>query len=117
MCGCGGRVSDLSRYFSDVDGELVPVGRVDADRQPDGHALLVERGAAGLDDGDAAVFWKPEERRFHVVRCSHRDGVTVAGLLDAQCPPEVFDGALGDIARLDEPGGLLRETHRVEGGL
>ena len=44
-----GRVLDLGGNVTHVDGEFIPVSRVDADGQADRPALLVEGGPPGLD--------------------------------------------------------------------
>src|SRR5216683_1254633 len=74
-----GNIHGLRRNAAHLDHELVAVGRVDAQREPEWLALVVIGGAPGRHHRDPAVVRKLEERGLGLVRGPDRDHVAVAG--------------------------------------
>src|ERR1700750_2790240 len=105
-------------HVANVDDELVPVGRADANREPHWRTGLVECGPEDLEDSDAAVLGQVEELSFDRVRRPHSDPVTIRHLPQAKGLGQVTHRAGLDIDGLDELARPLQhETHRVERGL
>ena len=55
-------------HVPNVYRELVPIRRVDADREPKGCAAFVERRPPGFEDGNASIVRQPEEARLLAAR-------------------------------------------------
>src|SRR5579872_5218046 len=104
-------------YISDVDDNLVAVGRDYRDRQPHRLAIPVVGNPVNLEHRDPAVRGYLEELRFDGVRRPHGNPVTVTHLLDAERLAQVRDGSFNGLGAHQSGGAALGELHRVEGRL
>src|ERR1700747_3278827 len=91
------------RYISDVDNELVAVGREYRDREPHRNAVAVVGNPESLVHGDPAVRGHLEEVRLDGVRHPHGNPVAVTHLLDAELLAQVLDGPFLDVLRAPQP--------------
>src|SRR5260370_39975747 len=105
-------------YISDVDDELVAVGREYRDRQPYRIAIPVEGNPENLVHRDPAVRGHLEEVRFNGDRRPHGNPVAVTHLLDAARLAQVLDGSSLDVLRTPQPVcASVAELHRAAGRL
>src|SRR5437879_6020963 len=86
-------------YISDVDDDLVTVGREYRDREPHRIAVPVEGNPENLVHRYPAVRGHLEELSFVGVRCPHGNPVAVTHLLDTERIAQILDGSFFDVLR------------------
>lgn len=108
---------DFVRHLADVDDELIPVRRINADGQDEWCLVGVITRPACLDDRYASVIGQLETICLSLVGCANLDLVAPAHKLGAVLA-EVRDSSFSDISRLQKlDSALLDQPHRVEGSL
>src|SRR5271156_1933473 len=83
-------------HFSDVQDELIPVGRVDRHGNPHRLSVTVVCRPGYLVHRDTAVGSQFEEVRLVRIRRTYGDPVAITDLTDAKCLGQVLYGALID---------------------
>jgi hypothetical protein len=84
---------NLVRHIANGYGELVAVRRVNADREPDWIALLIEGRSSDLEDGYPAIFGQLKKRCLARVRSTDANLVAVPDLAEPEFPPATTPSA------------------------
>src|SRR6516225_5290451 len=99
--------SSRLRHVSNVDDELISIGREYGDRQPHRLSLLIERDPGYLEDGDPAIGGEIDEARFSRVGRPDRDQVAIPDLGEAEGLDQVLHGAFLDVVCVSELDGSV----------